>query len=53
IDWAQALAALGAEELDAGLAAATLGAVLKYREDTEQAGGLDMGALVARAVAEA
>ncbi len=53
IDWAQALAALGAQHLDPGLAAATLGAVLKYREDTERAGGLDVGALVARAVAGA
>ncbi len=53
IDWAQALAALGAEELDPAVAAATLGAVLKYREDTERAGGIDLGALVARAVAGA
>ncbi len=51
IDWTQALAALGAEHLDVSLAAATLGAVLKYREDVERAGGLNVGALVARAVA--
>ena len=51
IDWAQALAALGADHLDPGIAAATLGAVLKYREDTQRAGGLDVGSLVARAVA--
>src|SRR3569623_1388920 len=31
VDWAQALAALGAPGLDPGLAAATLGAVVKYR----------------------
>ena len=53
IDWAQALAALGAEHLDPGIAAATLGAVLKYREDTQRAGTLDVGGLVARAVAGA
>ncbi|NEE02142.1 AAA family ATPase [Phytoactinopolyspora halotolerans] len=36
IDWAAALAALGARELDADLASRTLGAVLKYQEDTER-----------------
>jgi len=51
IDWAQALAALGADHLDPALAAATLGAVLKYREDAERV--LDVGSLVARAVAGA
>ncbi|MEP6696794.1 MAG: MoxR family ATPase [Pseudonocardiales bacterium] len=51
IDWARALAALGAQHLDPAMAAATLGAVLKYREDTERAGALDVGSLVARAVA--
>jgi len=51
IDWVQALTALGAQHLDPALAAATLGAVLKYREDAERAGALDLGALVARAVA--
>ncbi len=53
IDWAEALAALGASALDPALAAATLGAVVKYREDAERARGLDVGALVARAVAGA
>jgi MoxR-like ATPase len=33
IDWAQALHLLGAQRLDPDLAAATLGAVLKYQED--------------------
>ncbi len=33
IDWAQALAALGQQELDAEVVAATLGSVLKYHED--------------------
>ncbi|TDD54213.1 MoxR family ATPase [Nonomuraea terrae] len=33
LDWTEALLTLGARELDPGLAAATLGAALKYRED--------------------
>lgn len=37
LDWAEALLALGREELDAETAAATLGAVLKYREDVQRA----------------
>jgi MoxR-like ATPase len=36
IDWAHALHLLGARELDAENAAATLGAVLKYHEDAER-----------------
>ena len=36
MDWATALHALGARELDPDTAAPTLGAVLKYREDTER-----------------
>ena len=36
IDWAAALATLGATELDADVASRTLGAVLKYQEDTER-----------------
>lgn len=42
IDWAMALQALGCRQLDPESAARTLGAVLKYREDTERviAGGL-------------
>ena len=36
IDWAAALAALGARALDPDVAAATLGAVLKYREDADR-----------------
>jgi len=35
IDWAQALAALGRQELDAEVVESTLGSVLKYREDFE------------------
>jgi len=53
VDWAEALAALGARGLDPGLAAATLGAVVKYREDVERVRSLDVGAFVARAVAGA
>jgi MoxR-like ATPase len=43
LDWAQALLALGRDELDAESAALTLGAVLKYREDADRvvAAGLD------------
>ncbi len=51
LDWTEALIALGADQLDAELARATLGSVLKYREDQERARLLDVGALVARAVA--
>jgi phage terminase large subunit-like protein len=35
IDWAQALAALGRQELDAETVESTLGSVLKYHEDFE------------------
>ncbi|GAA0218135.1 MoxR family ATPase [Saccharothrix mutabilis subsp. mutabilis] len=37
LDWAAALLALGRTDLDAATAAATLGAVLKYREDVQRA----------------
>ena len=33
MDWAQSLAVLGQQELDADLVQATLGSVLKYQED--------------------
>ncbi|WP_405877377.1 MoxR family ATPase [Streptomyces sp. NBC_01136] len=46
IDWAEALDALGATEVDAELAVATLGSVLKYREDAERARGLDLSAIL-------
>jgi MoxR-like ATPase len=36
IDWAEALVVLGVSGLDAPAVAATLGAVVKYREDTER-----------------
>jgi len=43
IDWAEALRLLGVVELDGDAATATLGAVLKYREDVEriERGGID------------
>ncbi|MDT0406716.1 MoxR family ATPase [Streptomyces sp. DSM 41635] len=47
IDWARALDVLGAGEVDPALAVATLGSVLKYREDAERARGLDFGAVLA------
>ena len=47
LDWARALDALGASEVDAELAVATLGAVLKYREDTDRARALDFAAVLA------
>ncbi|MFN2524464.1 MAG: AAA family ATPase [Mycobacteriales bacterium] len=50
IDWTQALVALGAERLDADTATATLGAVLKYREDIQHARALDVGVLLDRAL---
>jgi MoxR-like ATPase len=50
IDWALALVALGAERLDPDTAIATLGAVLKYREDQERARRMDVGALIAAAL---
>jgi MoxR-like ATPase len=36
LDWARALHRLGTTELDLGRAAATLGALVKYREDTDR-----------------
>ncbi len=48
LDWTRALLVLGAGELDPAAAAATLGAVLKYREDQERARGLDWQSVLAR-----
>ena len=53
IAWADALSALGVEDLDEAAAGQTLGAVLKYREDQERARANGLGELVAEAVAEA
>jgi MoxR-like ATPase len=54
IDWAAALATLGRSEIDAASVNATLGTVLKYREDQERirASGLDALVSAARARAE-
>jgi MoxR-like ATPase len=46
IDWAQALAVIGRTELDERSVAATLGTVLKYREDQERAQRAGLGQLV-------
>ena len=46
LDWAEALLALGAREVDPDRAARTLGAVLKYREDQERVLAAGVGALV-------
>jgi MoxR-like ATPase len=46
LDWASALAALGARGADPDLAAATLGAVLKYREDADRVRTVGIAALL-------
>ena len=46
LDWTEALIALGARSLDPDRAARTLGAVLKYREDTERVRGAGLTQLV-------
>ncbi|HMJ74807.1 MAG TPA: MoxR family ATPase, partial [Iamia sp.] len=46
IDWATALAALGRRTLDPASVDATLGAVLKYREDAERTRSFGIDALV-------
>jgi len=51
IDWAQALATLGRSELDETTAEATLGTVVKYREDQERVRAAGLGEIVAKAVA--
>lgn len=50
IDWAQALATLGHFELDERVVDATLGTVLKYREDQERARGHGIEPMVRHAV---
>jgi MoxR-like ATPase len=49
IDWAQALAALGRQELDAEVVEETLGSVLKYHEDFELVRDTTLQELVAEA----
>jgi MoxR-like ATPase len=51
IDWAQALATLGAARLDERTVASTLGTILKYREDQERVHASGLGELVRAAVA--
>jgi MoxR-like ATPase len=50
IDWAQALCALGRSELDQHTVEATLGTVLKYREDQDRARQHGVGGLVRQAI---
>jgi MoxR-like ATPase len=50
IDWAQALATLGRVDLDESAVEATLGSVLKYREDQERVRAQGIGELVRLAV---
>ena len=49
LDWAEALVTLGARDFDIDVAASTLGAVLKYREDTARIHELGVAALFAAA----
>jgi MoxR-like ATPase len=50
IDWAQALATLGREQLDEASVSATLGTVLKYREDQDRVRSQGIGELVRQAI---
>jgi len=49
IDWATALARLGVRELDDSVVAATLGTVLKYREDHDKVTEHGIGHLIKQA----
>jgi phage terminase large subunit-like protein len=49
IDWAQALAALGRQDLDAEIVEQTLGSVLKYHEDLETVRDAALAVLVEEA----
>jgi MoxR-like ATPase len=53
IDWAEALFTLGRSALDEDTVAATLGSVLKYREDHERVRAKGVGALVQAAALRA
>ena len=48
LDWTEALVALGAKELDEDLIEATLGSVVKYREDQQRVLGTAMSLLAGR-----
>jgi len=50
IDWALSLAALGRSALDEAAVSATLGSVLKYREDQERVRGQGIGEVVRAAL---
>jgi hypothetical protein len=50
IDWAQALATLGRTDIDEGSVLATLGTVLKYREDQQRVRDHGVADLVRQAV---
>ena len=52
VDWAQALAALGRQELDADVVHATLGSVLKYYEDLDLVRDETLAGLLEEARAE-
>jgi MoxR-like ATPase len=49
IDWAEALVALGRSSLDAATVEATLGTVLKYREDQQRVRSAGLDELLAAA----
>ena len=49
VDWAQSLAVLGQQELDADLVQSTLGSVLKYQEDLELVRDETLASLLAEA----
>jgi len=51
IDWAQALAVLGRSHLDEATLDATLGSVVKYREDQERVRAAGLDTIVSEAVA--
>lgn len=53
IDWTEALSLLGAQTLDSALADATLGVVLKYREDADLVRSTELGELERRAATKA
>jgi MoxR-like ATPase len=53
IDWALALDRLGSAQISEATVDATLGAVLKYREDQVRAGEFGLGELIARAATRA
>jgi MoxR-like ATPase len=53
IDWAEALGTLGRTRLDEAAVEATLGTVLKYREDAEKARAAGLGELVRNAAERA